>query len=477
MYIRHSLANGIALDMPHAAYEALCRSPDYAEQDRDCLIFALFCQLSVRHSLLSSPSIAKEKIMALTVFFSPARPSVVCRLRDGPLGPHIDEYARHLAEQGLARGTTMRTLHLVADLSRWLKRNGSPIERLDEATLQSYRSFRARRRRSLGDGDPIALRRLLGWMREMDICAAPPPAPLTHQARVQADYVRYLSQEIGLSARTLEHYTGILAPFLREHVGIKEPRWSTLTAAQVFEFFEDCARQRSTQYLHRLRSALRSFLRYLHYRGETPIDLSNSIPRTRRWRETGLPRHLSAEQVRRVLRSCDRTTAAGRRDYAILLSLARLGLRAIEVCTLKLDDIDWQTGQLLLNAKGRERASMPLPPEVGKALCDYLRNGRPRSLSRRVFLRHNAPHVGFSKSGCISTVVKRAMLRAGIDMPFKGAHVLRHTLATQMLGRGASLSEIGYVLRHQRPNTTRIYAKVDVPTLRSVALPWPEDAP
>lgn len=415
--------------------------------------------------------------MALTDFFSPARPSIVRRLRDGPVGPYIDEYARHLAEQGLGRGTAKRTLRLVADLSRWLERRRLPLERVDEATLNRYRSFRARTRRPLGDGDPIALRRLLGWMREMDICAAPTPDPLSPQAQVQADYARYLSQEIGLSARTLEHYTGILAPFLREHVGITGSHWSTLTGAQVFEFFQDCARQRSTQYLHRLRSALRSFLRYLHYRGETRIDLSNCIPRTRRWRATGLPKYLSAEQVRRVLRSCDRTRAVGRRDYAILLSLARLGLRAIEVCTLKLEDIDWHSGQFTLQAKGRKHASMPLPREVGKAISDYLQNGRPRSVSRRVFLRHNAPHVGFSRSSCISSVVKLAMLRAGIDLPSKGAHVLRHTLATQMLARGASLREIGYVLRHQRPNTTRIYAKVDLPTLRSVALPWPEDAP
>ncbi len=169
--------------------------------------------------------------MALTDIFSPARPSVVRRLRDGPLGPHLDVYARHLAELGLGRGTAMRTLHLVADLSRWLERHGLLIERSDETTLQRYRSFRARTGRPLRDGDPIALRRLLGWMREMDICAAPPPVPLTAHARVQADYARYLSQEIGLSARTLEHYTGILASFLREDVGIKGPHWSTLTGS------------------------------------------------------------------------------------------------------------------------------------------------------------------------------------------------------------------------------------------------------
>ena len=413
--------------------------------------------------------------MTTSKYFSPARPSIIRRLHDGPLGPCIDEYAARLVEQGLSQSTGKRTLRLIADLSRWLERKGLTVDELNEATLEQYRRFRARTW-PMGFGDPIALRRFLGSMRELDICVTPPSAPLSPRAQVQEDFNRYLSQDIGLSARTLEHYVGLLDRFLQEQVGPDGPRWSALTAAQVLGFFRRCARRRSPQYLQRLRTALRSFLRYLQYRGEIHTDLGGCIPAVTRWRLAALPKYLSAAQVRRVLGSCNRHTAVGRRDYAILLTLARLGLRAIEVSTLSLDDIDWQTGQLTLHAKGGERALMPLPPEVGQAICEYLQNGRPHSHSRRVFLRHNAPHVGFAKSGCISSIVKLAMRRADVELLSKGAHVLRHTLATQMLHHGASLREIGQVLRHRRPDTTRIYAKVDLPTLRSVALPWPGGA-
>lgn len=396
--------------------------------------------------------------MATSVFFSPARPTVLRRVHDGPLGPYVDEYAARLVEQGLCRSTGKRTLLLIA---------------LNEATLQQYRRFRARTR-PLGFGDPIALRRFLGSMRELDICVTPPPAPLGPCARVQADFNRYLSQEIGLSARTLEHYAGLLDQFLREQVEPDGPHWSRLTSAEVVGFFRRCARRRSPQYLQRLRTAMRSFLRYLQYRGEIHTDLSGCIPRVTRWRLANLPKYLSPTQVQRILDGCDRDTAVGKRDYAILLLLARLGLRATEVVTLGLDDIDWTAGQLRLQGKGAQQAVMPLPGEVSRAIADYLQHGRPRSQSRRVFLRRNAPLIGFAKSGCISAVVRMAFERAGVDAPSKGAHVLRHTLATQMLRNGASLRQIGHLLRHRRSDTTLIYAKVDLPTLRSMALPWPE---
>ena len=412
--------------------------------------------------------------MTVTAFFSPARPSVVRRLHDGPLGLYIDDYAAQLVEQGFSRVTALRTLRLVADLSRWLERRKLGVDQLDEAALRQYQSFRARTW-PLGFGDPMALHRLLVWTREKRICtiSAPLAVPSSYQ-QVREDYARYLSQDIGLSARTIEHYTGILEPFLRVQIGVDGPNWSELTGTQIRKFFELCARRRSPRYLQRLRTALRSFLRYLQFRGAVRIDLSNCIPRVNCRRLVGLPKFLSSRQLRCLLDNFDRKTAVGRRDYAILLSLARLGLRGIEVCTLELDDIDWQNGLLRLNAKGGERPTMPLPQDVGEAICEYLRNGRPRSQSRSVFLRHNAPHIGFSRSSRISDIVKRAMLSAGIHLPTKGAHVLRHTLATEMLSHGASLREIGQVLRHRRPNTTRIYAKVDMVALGSVALPWPE---
>lgn len=253
--------------------------------------------------------------MATSAFFSPARPTVLRRVHDGPLGPYIDEYAARLVEQGLSRGTGKRTLLLIADLSRWLERKGLGINELNEATLQQYRRFRARTR-PLGFGDPTALRRFLGSMRELDICVTPPSSPSSPHARVQADFNRYLSQDIGLSARTLEHYAGLLDKFLREQVGPDGPHWSGLTSAEVAGFFRRCARRRSPQYLQRLRTAMRSFLRYLQYRGEIHTDLSGCIPPVTRWRLANLPKYLSATEVQRILDGCDRNTAVGKRDSA-----------------------------------------------------------------------------------------------------------------------------------------------------------------
>ena len=221
-------------------------------------------------------------------------------------------------------------------------------------------------------------------------------------------------------------------------------------------------------------SILRSFLRYLRYRGEISCDLASSVPTVRTWELTSLPSYLDPGNIKRVLATCDRHTALGRRDYAILVVLARMGLRANEIRLLTLDDIDWESGHLMVQGKGGHDALMPLPKEVGAAIADYLRHGRPRSDNRRVFLSYSAPHDGFSRSCAITRVAAEALKRAGVDgVAHKGAQLFRHSLATQMLRAGASLTEIGQVLRHRNQDTTRIYAKVDLRSLRELALPWP----
>ena len=177
--------------------------------------------------------------------------------------------------------------------------------------------------------------------------------------------------------------------------------------------------------------------------------------------------------MERVLKCCDRKTSVGRRNYTILLLLARLGLRAGEVVVLNLGDIDWSTGQITIRGKGGRSAQLPLPPDVGEALASYLRDDRPRCATRRVFVRHRAPLAGFANSSTISSIVRRALKHAGIQSAHTGAHVLRHSLATSLLRQGGSLDEIGELLRHQSPNTTAIYAKVDVAALQTLALAWP----
>ena len=220
-------------------------------------------------------------------------------------------------------------------------------------------------------------------------------------------------------------------------------------------------------------TALRSFLRYVRYRGEVPLDLAAAVPVVANWSMTSIPRAIPADQVRRLLASISRRTATGRRDYAILLLLARLGLRSSEVAFLELEDIDWHAGRMRIRGEGGRRVELPVLAEVGDAIAAYLRHGRPPSTSRRVFLRARAPIRGFLGPSAIGSIVRHALQRAGIQAPTTGAHQFRHGLATQMLRHGASLSEIGDVLGHRSPETTKIYTKVDLDALRPLALPWP----
>jgi site-specific recombinase XerD len=220
-------------------------------------------------------------------------------------------------------------------------------------------------------------------------------------------------------------------------------------------------------------SALRSFLRFLFLRGETGVDLALSIPMVRQWRLVDVPRHMPAEDVEQVLRACDLSSPTGRRNHAILLLIARLGLRASEVIALELGDLRWHEGELIVRGKGKVRDRLPLLPDVGEALAHYLKTDRPCCSSRRVFLCMKGPYRAFSHPSSVSTIVARTLARAGLTPPTRGAHLLRHSLANTMVQGGASLAEIGQVLRHRSPNTTEIYAKLDFGALRDMALRWP----
>jgi site-specific recombinase XerD len=222
--------------------------------------------------------------------------------------------------------------------------------------------------------------------------------------------------------------------------------------------------------------ALRSFLRYLRLRGDIALDLAEVVPSVPDWRLAHLPKSIAPDEVERLLRAVDRSHPTGQRDYAVLLLLARLGLRAGEVVAMTLEDIDWEGGELLIHSKGGQQDRLPLLQDVGQALASYLREARPRCATRRVFVTMKAPRRGFAGPGAVCTIVRHALQLADLHPPRKGAHLLRHSLATGMLRRGASLAEIGEILRHRLPNTTQIYAKVDLDALRAIAPPWPGGA-
>jgi integrase len=272
------------------------------------------------------------------------------------------------------------------------------------------------------------------------------------------------------------NYVPFAKQLLSDRFGQSAMDLSELTAQDVTKFLQDHARQLSPGRAKLLVTALRSFLRYLRHHGEISIDLAGCVPPVAAWSFSTVPKFLPAGTVQRVLDQCARDTGDGKRNYAVLLLLARLGLRACEIVALSLDDIDWDNGRITIRCKGGRWAQLPLPADVGEAIAIYLRTGRPRCVCRHVFLRHRAPLRGFGDSITVSTIVRRALIRAGIDSVRKGAHLFRHTLATDLLREGASLDEIGELLRHRSPNTTALYAKVDLTALRTLALPWPGGA-
>jgi len=315
---------------------------------------------------------------------------------------------------------------------------------------------------------------MLVYLRGLGVVPTPAPKiPATEAEELQEDYRAYLVQERGLAVGTIVGYLHVARLFCAARAVDGELNLEHLSAAEVTEFvLVECA-PRSVGSAKYIVCGLRSLLRYLYIAGHTAAQLEAAVPKVAGWRLTGVPVTFGRAEVSRLLASCDRRSTFGRRDYAVLSLLSRLGLRAGEVAALGLHDIDWRAGELVVRGKGRRQERLPLPTDVGEALAGWLRRGRPRCESTTVFTRVRAPHRPLS-SGGVSAIVRAACGRAGL--PELNAHRLRHTAATEMLRAGSSLTEVGQVLRHASVLTTAIYAKVDRDRLRTLALPWPGTA-
>jgi site-specific recombinase XerD len=285
-----------------------------------------------------------------------------------------------------------------------------------------------------------------------------------------------LRSQRGLAPTTVSVYVDCARRLLAERFRGQALSLQHLRARDIDRFILREARRVSRVSVKKTLAALRCFLRYALQRGAIKIDLAMGLPKVAVWRFSDVPKSLPPDQVERLLGSCERSTAAGQRDHAILLLLARLGLRAAEVGALSLEDLDWEHGEIVVHAKRQRIQRLPLPKDAGAALAQYLRYARPRCQSRTVFIGQQAPWRGISPSG-IGQIVRRALKRAGLKPERTGAHLLRHSLATNMLRKGASLREIGQLLGHDDPTTTQIYAKVDIEALRAIARPWMGRAP
>jgi site-specific recombinase XerD len=399
--------------------------------------------------------------------------------RFGALCPHVRPYITLVQNKGYKPTTILGQLRLIARLSRWLLRMDYDLGRLDERVLERFRKCEQKKRQTSANGARVTLQRLLGVLRD---AKATPPAERSSVPRTAVEclterYRRHLLDGQGLAESTVVNYAWHVQKFLSEQFGAGAVNLISLQAQDAITFIRHTARDHSTRHAQLLVAALRSFFRFLHYQGEIETDLASALPNVANWALSSLPKYISADAVQRVLDECDRQTAVGRRNYAVLLLLARLGMRGGEVIRLNLEDIDWHNARIIIRAsKGQSWTQLPLTTEVGEAIARYLRHDRPRCECRRVFLRARAPYFALSHTAAITSLVRRALKKAGIESARKGGHLFRHSLATNMLRHGASLNEIGELLRHQSPNSTAVYAKVELTALRPLALSWPGGA-
>jgi site-specific recombinase XerD len=398
---------------------------------------------------------------------------VLDRLRGGPLGSCIDAFAAWLSEQGYAKFTITYGLRILGALSCWMQQQGLSVRDLDEKGIADFLRERWRRYR-VHPNDMPELNLLLKYLRQSHVIPAPAAVvDSTEMGRIVHEFENYLSKERGLSEATLYRSRQVVRQFLEERFGARPIIFEEIRRADISRFVLRYTDRYSRASAKLMVTGLRSFFRFLHLRGYISTELVNVVPKVANWQHTTLPYWVPAEEVEFLLRSCDQSTKQGQRNYTILLLLARLGLRSTEVVKMSLDDIDWEAGEIRVAGKNRRQDRLPLPKDVGEALARYLCQGRPRCSTRRVFIRMKAPLCGLAGHGAIYPIVQQAFDRAGLYPSHKGPHTLRHSLATNMLRKGASLGEIGEILRHRDIDTTQIYAKVDLEALSQIAQPWP----
>jgi site-specific recombinase XerD len=396
----------------------------------------------------------------------------------GPLAAHLGPWVSLLIDKQYVAAVVYVKARHAAALDRWLAARRIDLEDLSEVHLTQYQDRRRRARRPVCVATRQQERRelihLLRDLRDLGVCSTARVAttPIDDLAAV---FGHHLQHQQGLADSSIERYREVARQFLVERFGRGAVDLSTVAAVDVIGFIQRQAKRLKPPAVKCVVNGLRSFLRYAQYRGDVAPELAAAVPAVASWACTpALPKAIAAEHAQRAIDSCDLTTAIGLRDRAVLLLLARLGLRAREVIALQLEDCDWDRAHLLVRGKGRRECMLPMPVDVGEAIAAYLERGRPACKDRHLFLRSMAPVSGFLQgSDGIGSIVRYALRRAKVDAPHSGSHQFRHALAVRMLQGGASLPEIGEVLRHSSPQSTSIYARVDIEALRSLAVAWP----
>ncbi len=397
-------------------------------------------------------------------------------MEPGHLRPLIEAFADHLSDLGHTRLTVSGYHDSARHFAEWLRRCGIDVVAVDDQIITRFAHHRCRcpggrRCDRLSKKYVNRIRRFVRFLTTIGavpMAEAKPPSPVNV---LVADFQVWLRRHRGISERTISRH-GLMIMRLMPALG-DDP--ALYNAGLVRRVILDEAKSNTPVHIKTMTTALRGYLRFLAAQDACLPWLDQAIPTIPQWRLSALPRYLPATEVERLIAACDLTQLCGIRDRAILLLLARLGLRAGDILDMRLDDVAWAEGTLRVRGKGRQESRLPLPQDTGDALLDYLDRARPPIDDARIFLRSSAPYRPFTQSSAVSSVIRRALKRAGItNPPSMGANLLRHSAATTMLRQGMSLDAVGAVLRHRSADTTAHYAKVDIAMLRQVAQPWPE---
>jgi integrase/recombinase XerD len=390
-------------------------------------------------------------------------------------GPLLEGFSHELCQAGYAGKTAREHIRSAEHFIYWIYRKGFTVATLNDSFIDGFGRhlhrcrcprYRHTPRINLQNG----ARKFLKYLRAAGAVLSPASEQMTDEPVLLTEFNQWMHQQRGTSDGTLQNYSRAIRDLLKT---VGDP--SVFDALKLRKFVLERSKRSGWGCAKSCTSGVRMFLRFLIAEGKCPVGLDTSIPALAHWRLSSLPRYLQPEEVERAIAACDRATPIGRRDRAILLLLARMGFRAGDVLGLGMGDIDWEQAWIHVSGKGRRQTRLPMTQEVGDAIAAYIQDSRPPSCTDKLFVRSRAPHRAFSSHSAVSKIATRAMRRAGVTCPSRGAaHVLRHSVATSMLRQGASLQEIAEILRHRSIQTTEIYAKVDVTSLRVIAQPWPE---
>ena len=400
-------------------------------------------------------------------------------IHEGPSGPLLEDFAGYLFRSGYSKISARRHIRSAEHIVHWAIRNGLSVDSLDGPALERFDRhlcrcrcgrFYCAARQDIVTGARLFLTNPHGAQgAAVRLAKAVAPEP-----ELLKSFCQWMQDQRGSADSTLSNY----ARPIRELIRLIGNDPSKLTARFLRQFVMERSQQVGWAAANHCTTGLRMFLRFLIADGQCSAGLLGAIPKLAHWRLSSLPRVLAPADVERIIASCDQSSPAGMRDRAILLLLARLGLRAGDIVQLRLQDIDWKEATIQVCGKSRRQTQLPLSQEVGQAIVDYLQRGRPATCNDQLFQRSRAPFRGLRSHCAVSVLVDRAICRAGVAKPARGAaHLLRHSVASSMLRQGASLQEIADLLRHRSVETTQIYAKVDVTSLQQIAQPWPEVAP